>query len=169
MGTKAPYYGNIAIAAFLNPGLSSDAVSVAHVPLAEDNERSSAYAAFQGEDLVRLLVVNLQAYNSTLGGTGTSPDPDAPVRPRFQYAFAVPWQDGKAQVQRLHAGGSDAISGITWDGWSYNYELEEGKPVRLDNVTVGETVEVRDGQVQVDVAASEAVILSRVVGCSRWF
>ncbi|KAF9869619.1 glycoside hydrolase family 79 protein [Colletotrichum karsti] len=170
IGTKAPYYGNIAIAAFINPGSpSSDTISVAHVPLADDNERSSAYAAYQGSDLTRLLVINLEAYNSTIGGTGTSPDPDAPERPTFQYTFEVPWEDGTAKVQRLHANGSDAISGITWDGWSYNYELDEGKPVRLDNVTVGETVVIKDGQVQVGVAASEAVILSRTVGCSKFF
>ncbi|KAF5518708.1 Beta-glucuronidase [Colletotrichum aenigma] len=169
IGTKAPYYGNVAIAAFINPGLSSEPVSVAHVPLSDDNEKSSAYAAFQGSDLTRVLVINLQAYNSTLGGTGTSPDPNAPERPTFSYAFEVPWQDGTAKVQRLHANGSDAVSGITWDGWSYNYELDEGKPVKLDNVTVGETVEVKDGQVQVEVAASEAVVLSPVAGCSKLF
>ncbi|KAL1998863.1 hypothetical protein VTN02DRAFT_5464 [Thermoascus thermophilus] len=43
-------------------------------------------------------------------------------------------------VQRLLANGRHAITGITRDGWSYNYELDGGKPVRLDNVTVGETV-----------------------------
>ncbi|TDZ33868.1 Beta-glucuronidase [Colletotrichum spinosum] len=168
IGTKAPYYGNIAIAAFISPGLSADPVSVAHVPLADDNELSSAYAAYQGDELLRLLVINLHAYNSTIGGTGTSPDPDAPERPAFQYAFNVPWQDGTAKVQRLYANGSDAISGIAWDGWSYNYELDEGRPVKLDNVTVGESVEIKDGQVEVDIAASQAVVLSLGRDCRRW-
>ncbi|WYZ44369.1 hypothetical protein EsH8_VII_000805 [Colletotrichum jinshuiense] len=169
IGTKAPYYGNVAIAAFINPGSTSGPVSVAHVPLTGDNEKSSAYAAFQGDLLVRLIIIDLTAYNSTLGGTGTSPDPDAPARPSTQYAFAVPWEDGRVSIRRLHANGSDAISGITWDGWSYNYELDEGKPVKLNNVTIGESVEIKDGKVQVEVAASEAVVLSPATGCSKWF
>ncbi|KAF6832002.1 glycoside hydrolase family 79 protein, partial [Colletotrichum musicola] len=77
--------------------------------------------------------------------------------------------DGEAKVQRLRANGSDAVSGITWDGWSYNHELDEGKPVKLDNVTVGETVEVKDGRVEVEVAASEAVVVSPTRLCKRWF
>ncbi|KAF6825665.1 glycoside hydrolase family 79 protein, partial [Colletotrichum musicola] len=117
IGTKAPYYGNIAIAAFLSPGLSTDPVSVAHIPVSSDSEQSSAYAAYQSGALSRLLVINLHAHNSTLGGHGTSPDPDAPERPTFRYAFEVPWKDGEAKVQRLRANGSDAVSGITWDGW----------------------------------------------------
>lgn len=116
-----------------------------------------------------MIIIDLTAYNSTLGGTGTSPDPDAPARPSTQYAFAVPWEDGRVSIRRLHANGSDAISGITWDGWSYNYELDEGKPVKLNNVTIGESVEIKDGKVQVEVAASEAVVLSPATGCSKWF
>lgn len=42
---------------------------------------------------------------------------------------------GKPTVKRLMANGTDAITGITWDAWSYNWELDEGRPVRLANVT----------------------------------
>lgn len=64
-------------------------------------------------------------------------------------------------VQRLAANGSDAITGITWDGWSYNYELANGQPVRLANVTdVGETVVVSDnGTVAVTVPDASAAVL----------
>ena len=65
-------------------------------------------------------------------------------------------------VQRLQAAGSDVRSGITFDGWSYNYELDQGRPVRLSNVTTGETVKVSGGKVSVVVENSEAVILSFV-------
>jgi hypothetical protein len=59
------------------------------------------------------------------------------------------------------ANGSNAITGITWDGYSYNYELDGGKPVRLHNVTVGETARVsNDGVVAIDVPYSSAVILN---------
>jgi hypothetical protein len=43
--------------------------------------------------------------------------------------------------------------------------LNEGKGVKLRNVTVGEKVVVRGGQVAVDVADSSAVILSFGKGC----
>ena len=59
------------------------------------------------------------------------------------------------------ANGSDAISGITFDGYSYNYELDEGKPVRLNNVTYGEKINVgKNGMLKVDVPWSSAAIVS---------
>ncbi|ROT39527.1 beta-glucuronidase [Sodiomyces alkalinus F11] len=174
-GTKPPYYGNIAVAAMLSPIHPSLAasdlpssllpsrrpkVSMAHIPL--PTRRAAAYAAYLDDAFARLMVINLQAYNSTVNGTGTVPDPDAPERPVFRYTFEVPLQRGEARVQRLYANGSDAVSGIAWDGWSYNLELDEGRPVRLRNVTVGEKLPVRDGVVEVDVQASQAVLLSFV-------
>ncbi|TVY52112.1 Beta-glucuronidase [Lachnellula cervina] len=77
------------------------------------------------------------------------------------YTFTVPdAYSGIVGVQRLWANGSDAISGITWDGWSYNFELDDGRPVRLGNVTVGEVLEVGNGGFTVAVEDSTAVVLS---------
>ncbi|OLN84371.1 Beta-glucuronidase 2 [Colletotrichum chlorophyti] len=166
VGTKAPYYGNIAVAAFLAPGPGPEPVSVANIPLVGDNEKSSAYAVYHGDSLARIIVIDLHAHNSTLDGTGIGAGRQAPRR-AFDHAFEVPWKDGLASVQRLHANGSDAITGITWDGWSYNHELDEGKPVRLSNVTVGELVPIKEGKVQLQLVASEAVILSPVTECRR--
>lgn len=61
---------------------------------------------------------------------------------------------------RLSANGSDAITGVTFDGYSYAAELAEGKPVRMNNVTRGEQIAVgKDGKVNVKVESSGAVIL----------
>ena len=74
----------------------------------------------------------------------------------------------RAGVKRLRANGSDAITGVTWDGWSYNRELDNGRPVRLGNVTktVGEqqeeeeVVEIEEGgRLKVEVEDSEGVVL----------
>ncbi|KAH6692587.1 beta-glucuronidase [Plectosphaerella plurivora] len=163
-GTKPPYYGNIAVAAFLSPQVGpsvsgNSTVSAVHIPLA--GRRAAAYAAYVSSHLARLIVINLEAYNSTVNGTGEVNNPDAPDRPQFTYAFQLPgMHTGGAFIQRLSANGSDAISGITWDGWSYNRELDGGKPVRLRNVTVGERVPINKGVVKVKVAASEAVMIS---------
>lgn len=149
LGTKAPYYGNIFVAEMVRGG---DNVRVLNLPLPE--ETSAAYAAYVDNKLARIAVINLVEYNYT----DTNPTAE---RPSAKYAFQVPSTTEPLSVQRLLANGSNAITGITWDGWSYNYELDGGKPVRLDNVTVGETVSPnKEGVVEIEVPYSSAVILN---------
>ncbi|KAL1961879.1 hypothetical protein VTN77DRAFT_959 [Rasamsonia byssochlamydoides] len=150
IGTKPPYYGNIFVASMLQGG--SD-VQVVNLPLPKEEE--AAYAAYVNGKLARIAVVNMVEFNYT-DANATAP------RPSATYTFQVPSSSGQSlSVQRLLANGSNAITGITWDGWSYNYELEGGKPVRLHNVTVGEKVPVNEqGVVAIDVPYSSAVILN---------
>jgi hypothetical protein len=64
-------------------------------------------------------------------------------------------------LQRLIANGSDAVTGATFDGYSFNYELDNGKPVLMNNVTRGEIVQVdRRGDLAVEVPDSSAVLIS---------
>lgn len=156
IGTKPPYYGNIAVAAFL--GNLSDAVQVANLPL--DDPMAAAYASYINGSLAKIAVVNLHAYNYTVNGT--SDIVSSVPRPIQTFEFSVPG-NASVLIQRLAANGSDAISGITWDGWSYNWELNLGNPVRLDNVTIGETALVVDGVVSIDVEDSSAVVLNILV------
>lgn len=163
-GTKAPYYGSITVAATLgNSALLP--VSITNLPLPD--AREAAYAAHYSSGLLkghlaRITVLNMRGYNTTVDGQGLEPVANPPPRPSQTYTFAVSGVHNGAHVgvQRLLANGSDAITGITFDGWSYNYELDKGKPVRLHNVTVGETAVVRDGRVTVDVPDSSAVVLN---------
>ncbi|KAI1342906.1 glycoside hydrolase family 79 protein [Xylariaceae sp. FL0016] len=153
--TKPPYYGSVAVAAFL--GDAAAAARVANLPLA-DGAREAAYAAYVDGALARLMVVNLRPYNYSMNGTGVGLNEEP--RPVRTYSFDVGLGNGTgALVRRLVANGSDAVAGITWDGVSYDYELAMGKPVRLGNVTVGERVNVSDGVVEVGVADSQAVML----------
>ncbi|KAI1392759.1 glycoside hydrolase family 79 protein [Hypoxylon trugodes] len=164
VGTKAPYYGNVAAAAFIG----EKGTRVSEVALQGEGDRLDgstdvAYAAYGADGgLVRLLVVNLREYNYTLNGTGGS-DLNPEPRPTRTYQLSLPTSSNlgleEATVRRLYANGSDAVTGITWDGWSYNYELDHGRPVRLENVTVGETAKVVGGTVEVGVPDSQAVIL----------
>lgn len=81
-------------------------------------------------------------------------------RPTETYSFQLPpYLHGHYNMQRLLANGSDAISGVTFDGYSFNYELENGKPVLLRNVTRGEEVNVLRGRMSVGVPRSSAVIV----------
>jgi hypothetical protein len=156
IGTKPPYYGNIAVAAMMG-NLVRNEVHIVNLPL--PNVEESAYAAYVGGKLARVAVVNMREFNYTVNGTSSVLNPTP--RPTRNYTFAVP-EDCKGEwvgVKRLYANGSDAISGITWDGWSYNWELDHGKPVRLHNVTIGEKVQVKGGVVSVGVLDSSAAIL----------
>ncbi|EUC44768.1 glycoside hydrolase family 79 protein [Bipolaris oryzae ATCC 44560] len=154
-GTKPPYYGSVAIAAFMHRELPSNHLSISH--LDSSSEFSTQYAAYINSTLARILLVDLHTYNTT-DNNYTTPFP----RPVEGYELKLPGcSKGKAQVQRLIANGSDAITGITWDGYSYNYELDEGKPVRLNNVTRGEKVKAsKDGVIRVDVPWSSAAIVT---------
>ncbi|EFY86356.1 glycoside hydrolase family 79 protein [Metarhizium acridum CQMa 102] len=165
VGTKAPYYASIA-AAFMTRRVARAPVSISNVPLSSD-VAESAYAAHYAsrggrKHLARLMVINMHGYNTTVGGAGLEPLPSPPRRTVRKYKFRVEGvRDGvRASVYRLMANGSDAITGITYDGWSYNYELDQGRGVRLTNVTVGEKTVVEGGEVVVDVADSSAVVLS---------
>ena len=159
IGTKAPYYGNIATAAMLG-NLVVHNTSVANIPLPADTE--SAYLAYEDGRLARLLVVNMQQYNYTLSGTASGPlNPQA--RPNVTYTFnlGTGLAGSSARIQRLLANGSDAITGISWDGYSYNYELKNGEPVVLGNVTTGERAGVLgNGSVSVTLPWSSAAILT---------
>ncbi|CAK7215482.1 hypothetical protein SCUCBS95973_002490 [Sporothrix curviconia] len=172
-GTKPPYYGNIAVAAALGD-TRQHSVSVASLSRAGDPDVDSAYAVYVDGNLARVLVLNMRGYNTTVGGTGLE-GPVAVQVPRrlsHNYTFALPAKldrndtvpsgnssTGSILVQRLLAKGSDAITGITWDGWSYNVELDGGRPVRLANVTTGERLAVQDGQVTVSLPDSSAALL----------
>jgi hypothetical protein len=112
------------------------------------------------------MIINMHQYNYTVNGTSSIRNPVArPVR-NFtitipssatpQLGYALP---SVATLRALHANGSDAITGITYDGYSYNYELNNGLPVRLTNVTVGKTVSVTGGKLVVPVEDSGAVMV----------
>lgn len=148
-------------------------MQIASVPLSTDAE--AAYTAYtvptdssEQQELLRAIVINMNTYNTTVDGTGLGVAPNITARISRVYTFDVSGVDGLAAgdqvaVQRLSANGSDAISGITWDGWSYNWELDAGRPVRLANITVGEYVTVSDnGTVAVSVPDSSIALLNFV-------
>ena len=163
ISTLPPYYGNIAVAAMLGD-LTSEIPRIVAVPLEGVGDFAAAYGAYvNGSQLARVAVIDLHAWNSTNADGTVNSTP----RPATNYTFALPSALGIADgtgvgVQRLVAAGSDAQTGITWNGWSYAYELDEGREVRMDNVTVGETVDVVEGMVVVEMEWSSAVVLSFV-------
>lgn len=155
-GTKAPYYGNVAVAAFLGDLTSKDKLpQIVNIPL--PREREAAYASYVQGKLSRMIVINMDEYNATAGNEFVN-DYERPIE---KYAFQLPQgYEGKYGLQRLTANGSDAITGVTFDGYSYNYELNNGLPVRQSNVTTGEKTSVAsDGQIHLEVPRSSAAIV----------
>ena len=153
-GTKAPYYGALASAAALG-NLTANDVSVQTLVA---QEKQVAHAVSKAGNLRSVMLINMQQYNYTTTTGGVN------AQQRLNSTFTIQysgWADGtKIKVQRLLANGSDAITGITFDGLSYNYELENGKPVRLNNVTTGEVILAKGGSVQVQVPDSSAAVLT---------
>lgn len=155
-GTKAPYYGNIAVASFLGDIIASPP-KVVNIPL--PNSAEAAYAAYVNGKLSKLMVINMRAYNATEYNSEYINEYPRPVE---TYTFQLPQEscEKSLSLQRLTANGSDAITGVTFDGYSYNYELDNGRPVLLSNVTRGETAKVNEqGVLTLEVERSSAVIV----------
>ena len=114
------------------------------------------YAAYANDTLTRLLVVDLHTYNTTANNFTT---PFA--RPKDMHMFRVPSScQGEGNVKRLMAEGSDATAGITWDGYSFDYEVGEGRPVKMANITRGEKLSVDgDGLLGVQVPWSSVAVV----------
>lgn len=147
MATRPPYYGQIMVAKAL--GQSTD-MRIRNLAL--EGDTNAAYALFDGGRLARVVVLNMRVFESG-GASGERPS----ALYRFRVPGAVP--DGsKVKVDRLMAAGSDAEEGVTFGGVSYDYGLQQGKPVVVDEGEEGVTVQ--DGVVAVDVPDSSAVLLS---------
>lgn len=151
--TKPAFYGNAATVDFV--GRTSGELKVMELDLmnAETYEEEAAYVAFVDGAAERLAVVNLRLWNATEEGQ----------RPEKQYEFQTSGGVTEGRVKRLIADGSDSYSGVTYGGFSYNLELEEGRPVRLDNVTDVEIVPVgQDGRLVITVPDASAAIVTLV-------
>lgn len=70
IGTKAPYYGNIAVAAFLG-----DLTKAVHRPQVINidlkDESKSAYASYVNGELTKIMLINLNDHNTTAGNNYT--------------------------------------------------------------------------------------------------
>ena len=171
ISTSAAYYGNIAAAAVLG-NITREPPKVMELDMGDVGADGlvSGYAVFVGDQwttLRRIALLDLHAYNVTIPTSSPPPHalmPNPSTRPVRSYTFTLPSSlniaDGTTLgVQRLLANGSDAKVGITWDGWSYDYELDEGRPVKVGS-NVEESIVVSGGAVSVGLEDSTAVLLA---------
>ncbi|ODM18946.1 hypothetical protein SI65_05563 [Aspergillus cristatus] len=141
--TKPPYYGQIMVATALG---RSENMHQQHPSL---EHTDAAYALFDNTKLSKLVVLNMKAFNSTSG---------ADSRSSREYKFKVPGDSKGAKVQRLIAPGSDVEKDVTFGGVSYDYELEKGNAVVVDDME--ENVEIEDGVLSITLPDSSAVLLT---------
>ncbi|KAF2102196.1 family 79 glycoside hydrolase [Rhizodiscina lignyota] len=141
--TKPAYYGNVFVARFL--GNSGD-TQIANFPL--EGEHNVAYAAYDGGKLARLAFLNMLEYNGTSQGT----------RPTTCFSFEAPKGCGSAKLTRLTAPMATSNDTITFGGYAYDYKYAKGKPVKL--FEANERISPQKGAFNVEVGASEAVIIS---------
>lgn len=141
--TKAPYYGKLAAVTFM---ARSETLEVKTLDLGGDKDVNSGYAAYVGDNLKRLALINLLEYD----GQGT--------RGIQNYTVAVA-PSSNWTVKRLQGGSAKDKTGITFDGMAYEAETL-GKPVKVDGRANGEVLQADDnGKLVVSVADSEAAIL----------
>ncbi|KAF3021966.1 hypothetical protein E8E14_010185 [Neopestalotiopsis sp. 37M] len=150
--TKAPYYGNLATAATLG-NVARNQTQVLAIPMS--NATDSAYVIYKDGSLASIAILNMVAYNYT--------DP-ATARPSTTYSFSIADESDytACTVKRLMANGSDSVTGVTWDGYSYNYELANGKASRLTNITNSEeesSIEVVNGTFNVTLPYSSFALV----------
>lgn len=118
---------------------------IVNIPLFEDTE--SAYAIYNGDQLSKLAIVNLRAFNLT-----------SSTRPSKQYQFEVPGSYSQGKVERLMAPGSDSLKEVTFAGISYDYDQKKGRPVVVDPKK--EIMSIENGVLSVDVPDASAVLVS---------
>lgn len=128
-------------------GNTSNNTRIANLPLSEDTE--SAYAIYDGDVLARLVTLNMEVSWS-----------NATSRPSKEYAYRVPSHFRTARVQRFMGAGADARTNLTLGGVSYDYELDGGRPIVVDEKATEEKLSIDNGVVKVDVPASSGVLLT---------
>jgi hypothetical protein len=152
MATKAAYYGNIAVAAFIGDA-SHDRIEIVNTKL--DKETEAQYSALVNGKLKRYMIINMESFNYTGDSTTTRP-----VR-TYNLSGPAGCSNSKASISRLLANGSNAASGVTWDGYSFDFELKMGKPVLQPWVKRGETARVgQNGMASIAVPVSSAAVVT---------
>ena len=145
--TNAPYYGNIMVAAAVG---SAPDTSIAYLDVGDGDSTVSGYVLYEGDQLARVVVLNMLEYTSTSGSARSSET----------FTINVPTSVRGAKVERLTAAGADVKTNITLGGVSYDYGLANGKPVTVNKKAAAEQVKVSSpGSLKVTVQATEGVVL----------
>ncbi|KAJ3030455.1 hypothetical protein HDV00_008879 [Rhizophlyctis rosea] len=156
VGTKPPFYGNLAVAAALKQARGG-LIRVQNLPIGT-SETDVAYAIYRNDLLKRVVIINLNEHNTTT----TAPPLTSTPRANTTYSLTVPstCTSESAILHRLIAPGANSITNVTYNGMSYDYDKDLGRPVKVPDVEGNEQVPIgADGVVYVTVPWSSAVVV----------
>lgn len=174
-GIRAPFYGHYFVAKVLE-GLAEDELyGIAALPGANSSDLSG-YAVYRGEDLAKLVFLDMGVWNGTEGLSNPSTlsstdgaDFSNGTRPGYNMTVMSSWSAGQnVSVTRLQAPGTNAkssvsVSGVTFDpatGARVEGDAGEGG---LEVIQVGE-----GGAVSFKLTAAEGVLLQLVTDATTW-
>lgn len=151
---KPPYYGHIFVSRFIG---DSSHTQINNIDL--DSDYYSAYAAYEHGKLCRLALLNLHAWdppnsNITIYSNGET------TRPNVTFDLGVIEGVSSATVELMTAPGATSDTDITVAGISYDYDKDEGRPVRVDADIAAVILPPRGKPFIVDVGYSQAVIIN---------
>ena len=116
----------------------------------------SAYAAYEGNRLARVVILNLHEWNPA-----SSAEAEASRAPSATFTISTGNRGIKyATVELMTAPGALSETNITVAGLSYDYDLAEGKPVRVAKQYESVLRPNSKGDITVQVRHSQAVLLT---------
>ncbi|KIV79657.1 hypothetical protein PV11_07206 [Exophiala sideris] len=141
---RAPLYGQIFTADALghHPQVQVKALD-ADLPW-----NMSAYAFYEGCELAKYAIINLDEWNST----------SSYERPSQQIQLTVPNGETRVRVERLTGDGASADQGIEWAGLSWNYtdgRLLQSGEYHSEWLDVGQ-----DGKATLTIPSTQAVLIT---------
>ncbi|KAH8127697.1 hypothetical protein LI328DRAFT_164691 [Trichoderma asperelloides] len=122
--TNPPYYGHVIVSKFIG---SNPNTRINNIDL--NSDFYSAYAAYEEGRLARVVLLNLHEWNPP---SNSQAEAEAEAAPSTAITLSTGRSGIKyATVELMTAPGALSETNITVAGISYDYDLAEGKPVRV--------------------------------------
>ncbi|KAM0448772.1 hypothetical protein ACHAO4_008244 [Trichoderma viride] len=150
--TNPPYYGHVMVSKFIG---SNPNTRISNIDL--NSDFYSAYAAYEDGRLARVVLLNLYEWNPP----SSQAEAEAEAAPSTTFTLSTGRGGIKyATVEVMTAPGALSETNITVAGISYDYDLAEGKPVRVAKQYASVLRPDDKGEVSVPVRDSQAVLLT---------
>ncbi|KAJ5587237.1 glycoside hydrolase family 79 protein [Penicillium hispanicum] len=143
---RAPYYGHLFASEFIG---GSDSFRVSEISL--DDDLVAGYAGYENDLLKRVALIN---YNVWTEGNGS--------RPNSTFTLKLPDDVKSVTIETLTSpGGATANHTFYWAGQTWTFD-SNGLGENVPQIDANTTLSVQGGSVQVEVGASEAVLVQLV-------
>lgn len=150
--TNPPYYGHVMVSKFIgsNPNTRINNINL-------NSDFYSAYAAYEDGRLARVVLLNLHEWNPP----SSQAEAEAEAAPSTTFTLSTGRGGIKyVTVEAMTAPGALSETNITVAGISYDYDLAEGKPVRVAKQYTSVLRPDNKGEISVPVRDSQAVLLT---------